>query len=254
MSTSRKEEILKIENISFSYGQSGTEIIDNISFSAHFGEFVSLVGPSGCGKSTLLRIIAGLIAQTGGRVSYMGNDINGPTRGISFVFQDFALLPWLTNLENVEIGLSGTEMSEEDRRKKATTLLESFGLGGFEDSYPNVLSGGMKQRVGMARAIASDPRVLLMDEPFSALDELTASALRADVIEMLRSKSISVSCVIMVTHNVEEAVEASDRIIILSDKPTHIKVVENVRLGRPRSKRSSEFLEIVDRVYADLTK
>ena len=254
MFTSKKREMLRIDNVSFSFGPSSTEVIDGISFSANFGEFIAIVGPSGCGKSTLLRIISGLIEPKRGHVLYMGKRISGPTKGISFVFQDFALLPWLTNLENVELGLSGMDMSDDEKRKKATELLESFGLGGFEESYPNVLSGGMKQRVGMARAIASEPKVLLMDEPFSALDELTASALRADVIDMLRNKSISVSCVIMVTHNVEEAVETSDKVIILSDKPTRIKEIEIIKLKRPRDKRSTAFLDAVDKVYAALAK
>ncbi len=185
--------MVTVENVSFYYGDSKVEIMDDISFSVNKGEFVSIVGPSGCGKSTLLRMIAGLIAPSEGKIMFMGKEVTEPNPKLSFVFQDFALLPWLTNIDNVKLGLSLVNITEDEKYKKASELLDRFGLGGFEQYYPNVLSGGMKQRVGIARAVAPDPQVLLMDEPFSALDELTAETLRSDIVHMLENKNISVN-------------------------------------------------------------
>ncbi len=247
-------DLMGLQGVSFVFQNSKLDIIDNVSFVAKKGEFVSLIGPSGCGKSTLLRIIAGLIQPTSGKVLFRGREMTEPNSKVSFVFQDFALLPWLTNIENVKIGLSRSDMADETKSKKASQLLEKFGLAGFESYYPNALSGGMKQRVGIARAIASDPEVLLMDEPFSSLDELTANSLRMDIINMLENKKISVNSVIMVTHNVEEAVELSDKIIVLSDKPAHIKRVIKVNWSRPRDKRSKEFADKLDEIYAVLAQ
>ena len=246
--------MISVEKVSFLFENSKLEIIDDVSFQANRGEFVSIIGPSGCGKSTLLRIIAGLIPPSTGKVLFGESEIREPNKKLSFVFQDFALLPWLTNLENVKIGLSRTDMRDDAKDKKATELLDRFGLSGFEDYYPNALSGGMKQRVGIARSIASDPQVLLMDEPFSSLDELTATSLRSDIVYMLESKNISVNSVIMVTHNVEEAVELSDKIVVLSDKPTHVKKVLKISGKRPRDRRSRPFIEYMDQIYAILAK
>ncbi len=253
------ENVMELRNISFAFtnvssGEYESMIIGGVSFAAKNGEFVSIIGPSGCGKSTLLRIMAGLIAPRGGKVFYYGNEIKGPTEGISFVFQDFALLPWLTNVENVKLGLSLSGMPDEKQEKVAMQLLDQFGLSGFGRSYPNSLSGGMKQRVGIARAIASQPKLLLMDEPFSALDALTANSLRADVMYMLRSKDISVSSVILVTHNVEEAVELSNSIVVLSDRPSRIKEIVHVDMPYPRNKRSDKFTALTDKIYHLLTK
>jgi NitT/TauT family transport system ATP-binding protein len=244
-------DVIKVEDVSYSIG--GIKIIDDISFAGQQEQFVSIIGPSGCGKSTLLRIMAGLIKPEKGRVLYKGRSITEPIKDISFVFQDFGLLPWLTNIENVKVGLSALRMSDEKKDKKAMALLKQFKLDGFENSYPNVLSGGMKQRIGIARAIASEPRVILMDEPFSSLDELTAETLRSDITSMLRSKEISVNSVIMVTHNVEEAVELSDRIVILSNKPSHVKDIKSVGMEYPRDRHSREFMDLVDYVYKVLT-
>ncbi|MCL5100907.1 MAG: ABC transporter ATP-binding protein [Candidatus Marsarchaeota archaeon] len=241
---------IDVRNVSFSFG--AEDVIGNISFTCEKDEFVSIVGPSGCGKSTLLRIISGLTKPTGGKVFFMGNEVNEPTMGISFVFQDFALLPWLTNIENVKLGFSRMNISDEEKEKKAKTILENFGLQGFEDSYPNVLSGGMKQRVGVARALASDPKVLLMDEPFSSLDELTADTLRNDVLYQLKSEEMPVNAVIMVTHNVEEAVQLSDKIVVLSPKPSKVREVLKIDLPRPRNRRSKAFVKIIDEVFAIL--
>ncbi len=246
--------IIEVRNVSFSFEGVAAKVIDNVSFHADRGEFVSVIGPSGCGKSTLLRIIAGLIRQERGKVIHLGDEIEGPVKGISFVFQDFALLPWLTNIENVKLGCSMLDISETERMRKALMELEDVGLSGFENSYPNVLSGGMKQRVGIARALVSDPDVLLMDEPFSSLDELTAEILRKDILYILKSKDLPVSSVIMITHNVEEAVELSDKIVILSHKPSRVKRVIGVDMKHPRNKHSRPFMKTVDEIYATLTK
>ncbi|MGC8648645.1 MAG: ABC transporter ATP-binding protein [Candidatus Micrarchaeia archaeon] len=244
--------IIKVDNVTYSIENS--KIIDNISFIGEKDRFISIIGPSGCGKSTLLRIIAGLIKPTSGKIFYNDKEITEPVLGISFVFQDFGLLPWLTNIENVKIGLAKVDMGKEEKDKKAREVFKTFGLEGFEDTYPNMLSGGMRQRVGIARAIVSNPTVLLMDEPFSSLDELTAEALRADIISMLKNVNIAISLVIMITHNVEEAVELSDKIIILSQRPSHIKEIMDVNMGYPRNKHSADFFNAIDHIYNVLTQ
>jgi len=247
-------EMIAVKDISFFFAGSKLEIIDDVKFTVNKGEFVSIIGPSGCGKSTVLRIIAGLIPPSTGRVMLYGKEISEPNSKISFVFQDFGLLPWLTIIENVKIGLSLVDIDENAKDKKAMELLDRFGLSGFESYYPNALSGGMKQRVGIARALASEPEVLLMDEPFSALDELTAETLRGDIIYMLENKNLPVNSVIMVTHNVEEAVELSDRVVIMSQKPSEVKKVIHITEKRPRDKRSKQFAHMVDQIYAILAQ
>jgi len=227
--------------------------MSEISFSAKKNEFISIIGPSGCGKSTLLRIIVGILAPKSGKVFYMNREVTSPRKEISFVFQDFGLLPWLTNIENVKMGLSYFDISNEEKEKTAKELLTRFGLDGFEYSYPNVLSGGMKQRVGIARAIASEPFVLLMDEPFSALDELTANTLRSDILNMLKNTEIPVNSVILVTHNVEEAVELSNKVVVLSNKPSRVKEIVEIDMDYPRNKRSKKFSDKVDYIYKVLT-
>ncbi len=243
---------VEVEGVSFSFGAS--KIIDNVSFYVDANEFVSIIGPSGCGKSTLLRIIAGLIRPDSGKVLHLGKEIHGPAPGVSFVFQDFALLPWLSNIENVKLGCSMLEISNIEKTRKALRELENVGLSGFESAYPNVLSGGMKQRVGIARALVSNPDVLLMDEPFSSLDELTADTLRKDILYIVKNKNMPVSSVIMITHNVEEAVELSDKVVVLSTKPSRVKKVLDIEIKQPRNKHSRSFVNIVDELYAILTK
>lgn len=244
-------DVIKVNGVSYSIDN--VEIMNGISFFAKKSEFVSIIGPSGCGKSTLLRIIVGLLRPTSGRVFYMNREITEPRKEISFVFQDFGLLPWLTNIENVKLGLSYFDISDDEKEKTAKGLLTKFGLDGFEYSYPNILSGGMRQRVGIARAVASEPDVLLMDEPFSSLDELTANTLRHDILNMVHSADIPVNLVVMVTHNVEEAVELSNRIVVLSNKPSHVKEIVSVDMDYPRNRRSRKFSDTVDRIYKALT-
>ncbi len=241
---------LNVEKINFAYPKSGLTVLDGISFSANELEFVSIIGPSGCGKSTLLRIMAGLIKADSGSVVLAGKKINGPSSSISFVFQDFALLPWLSNLENVKIGLASKPMTEDEREKTSLEMLYKLELKGFEDAYPNLLSGGMKQRVGLARALVSNPILLLMDEPFSSLDELTANSLRKTVVEVLKDKKTLPKAIVMVSHNIEEAVEMSDKIVVLSNKPAVVKKVLEVRIKRPRDRGSREFRKKVNEIYS----
>jgi len=243
-------DILKINNISLSTHK--YDILDDVSFSCKSNEFISIIGPSGCGKSTLLRIIAGLIKPTAGTCTYKNRIIKEPINNISFVFQDFALLPWLTNIDNIKLGLSRFKLDEKQKTKKSIDLLTKLQLEHFADLYPNILSGGMKQRISIARALISKPNILLMDEPFSALDQLTADTLRTDVLYMLKQKNISVNLVILVSHNVEEVVALSNKVIILSDKPTKIKEILNINLDYPRNKRDTEFLDYVDKIYSIL--
>lgn len=244
--------LIEIEKVKYEIG--GATIIDGLSFSAGKNEFVSIIGPSGCGKSTLLRIIAGLIKPNSGKVLFSGKKVEKPIKEISFVFQDFALLPWLTNRENVMLGLSAFDIDDEKKDETAGEMLKEFGLGGFEDAYPNALSGGMKQRVGLARALAQKPEVLLMDEPFSALDELTANSMRREVVQTLRKRAMSVKLVLMVTHNVEEAVLMSDRVVVLSNKPTTLKEIKSIRIKQPRNRKGGEFGRAVDDIYAKLSE
>jgi NitT/TauT family transport system ATP-binding protein len=241
---------LEVEKISFAYPKSGVTVLNGISFSANELEFISIIGPSGCGKSTLLRIMAGLIRADGGKIILDGKRIKEPSNSISFVFQDFALLPWLSNLENVKIGLASKPITEEEREKTSLEMLSKLELNGFEDAYPNLLSGGMKQRVGLARALVSNPVLLLMDEPFSSLDELTANSLRKTVIEVLKDKKTLPKSIVMVSHNIEEAVEMSDKIIVLSNKPAVVKKIVSVDIKRPRDRGSRDFRRKVDELYS----
>ncbi|MEM3791409.1 MAG: ABC transporter ATP-binding protein [Candidatus Micrarchaeaceae archaeon] len=238
---------LEVKNIKYSINN--TKIIDNISFFVKEGEFSTIIGPSGCGKSTLLRIIAGLIRQDYGSVRICGK--KPEEEKIGFVFQEFALFPWLSAIENVEIGTANLDIDEKEKERRCEEWLERFRLSGFEDAYISSLSGGMKQRVGIARALVSDPSVLLMDEPFSSLDELTANSLRHDTLSVLKD-SKSLKCVLMVSHNVEEAVEMSDRIIVLSDKPSKVKKILEIK-EHYKSRAEKGFLEKVEEIYEALS-
>ena len=224
-------------------------VLDRIDMDIHDGEFVALLGPSGSGKSTLLRIITGLAELSGGEVRYRGTLVQGPCRQSAMVFQTFALYPWLTVIENVEIGLKAAGLPKRVRRDKAARLIDLVGLDGFEDAYPRELSGGMRQRVGFARALAVEPELLCMDEPFSALDVLTAENLRSELLDLWVERKIPTRSILMVTHGVEEAVFMADRITVLSRNPAHLVADLAVRLPRPRNRKDPSFLALVDRVY-----
>ncbi|PYQ10968.1 MAG: nitrate/sulfonate/bicarbonate ABC transporter ATP-binding protein [Acidobacteria bacterium] len=245
-------ELVRLEQVSKAYPQpQGTiTVIEGIDLSIQPKEFVALVGPSGCGKSTLLRIINGLMPPTSGRVLYRGKPLTGVNLNCAMVFQSFALLPWLTVRENVELGLEARGMEPEQRVKKANFFIDKVGLDGYEEAYPRELSGGMKQRVGLARALAVEPELLLMDEPFSALDALTSVALREELLDLWRDPEIALRTILLVTHLIEEAVELADRVIVLSNRPARILKDLVVPLQRPRNKKSEEFGQIVDEIFS----
>jgi NitT/TauT family transport system ATP-binding protein len=228
-------------------------VLENVSLDVSSGEFLALVGPSGSGKSTLLRIMAGLIPPTSGEVLYDGEPLRVVNLDCAMVFQSFALLPWLTVLENVEIGLEARGLPPEERRRRANFYIDKVGLDGYEEAYPRELSGGMKQRVGFARALAVEPQILLMDEPFSALDALTTINLREELIDLFRDPEIRISIAVLVTHTIEEAVELADRVIVLSSHPGQIVTDRRIDLPRPRDRRDTAFNEIVSEIFALIT-
>ena len=224
-------------------------ILEDITFDVNDNDFVCVVGPSGSGKSTLLRIIAGLEKPTAGRVNF-GGKANGVV--VSMVFQSFALFPWLTVTENVCIGLEAKNVRKEERMESARKYIDIVGLNGFEDAYPKELSGGMKQRVGIARSLAVKPDLLCMDEPFSALDVLTAQGLRDEVLTLWQNNELPPSAVLMVTHNLEEAVYMADRVVILSPRPGRMVSDMTIDLPRPRDRKSPEFMDWVDQVFSKI--
>lgn len=229
-------------------------VLVDVSLQAGKDELVAVTGPSGCGKSTLLRIIGGLVKPTSGSVKVLESEVKGPRTDIAIVFQNFVLLPWRTALENVVFGLSSRkDITEAQKQEKSKAALDAAGLSGFENVYPGELSGGMKQRVGVARALATDPKVLLMDEPFSSLDDLTAERLRKETHSLLISPMTSVQTVILVSHNVEEIIELADKAVVLSARPGHVVGEIKVDLPRPRNKKSPEFFAYVDKVYSLLS-
>ncbi len=228
-------------------------VLDGVDFTLREGEIVSLLGPSGSGKSTLLRIMAGLIPADGGEVRYRGHPLYAPARGISMVFQSFALFPWLTVQQNVELGLEARGMVPAQRAEKAEAAIALIGLSGFEGALPRELSGGMRQRVGIARALVTEPDVLLMDEAFSALDVLTGERLRDDILELWESGSMPTKAMLVVSHNIEEAVVMADRVLIFAADPGRIRSQIAVRLPRPRDPESAEVRLLVDEVYALMT-
>jgi NitT/TauT family transport system ATP-binding protein len=230
-----------------------TVVLDDISFSLREGEIVGVLGRSGCGKSTLLRIAAGLLRPTSGQAVYQGAVVDRPAKGIAMVFQTFALFPWLTVFENVMAGLDALGVKEDEANKKALAAIDMIGLDGFESAYPRELSGGMRQRVGFARALVVDPVILMMDEPFSALDVLTAETLRSDFIDLWSGGKLAIKSTMLVTHNIEEAVFLADRIIVLAPDPGRIAAEIEVALPRPRDRLAPEFRAIVDDIYARMT-
>jgi NitT/TauT family transport system ATP-binding protein len=228
-------------------------ILDDVNFSLKTGEIVALLGKSGCGKSTLLRIMAGLIPADAGKATYRGREIAGPATGVAMVFQSFALFPWLTVQQNVELGLEAQGVAPAERERRADDMLELIGLAGFGGALPRELSGGMRQRVGIARALVTNPDVLLMDEAFSALDVLTGENLRNDILDLWNSNRIPTRGILIVSHNIEEAVMMADRIIILTSGPGRIG--SEVRIGIPRPRRADavEVRALIDEVYGLMT-
>ena len=228
-------------------------VLDGVSFTLAEGEIVALLGKSGSGKSTLLRCVAGLIAPSSGTVTYRGRSLTGANPGVSMVFQTFALLPWLTVQQNVELGLEARGVSEAERAERALKAIDTIGLDGFESAYPKELSGGMRQRVGFARAIVTEPDALLMDEPFSALDVLTAENLRGELVKLWEGRGAPVRSILIVTHNIEEAVLLADRVLVLSSNPGRIRAELSVELPRPRDRHAPRFEALVDTIYGILT-
>ena len=246
------DDLLDLQSVTKAYRLETKQFIAVKDIDLHIkpGEFVCLLGPSGCGKSTLLRIIAGLNAATSGVVSYHGQPLNGVNPYTTIVFQTFALYPWLTVQENVEIALKPRGVPAAERAERALKLIDTVGLDGFESAYPRELSGGMRQKVGFARAMAVEPELLCLDEPFSALDVLSAEALRGELMELWLKKKIPTKAILMVTHNIEEAVLMADRIVIMGKDPGRIVTEISVTLHQPRQRKDTAFQSIVDKVYA----
>ncbi|HTX50250.1 MAG TPA: nitrate/sulfonate/bicarbonate ABC transporter ATP-binding protein [Caulobacteraceae bacterium] len=253
--TSTAKRLIDVQEVRMAYGLEGKGplVLDGVNVNIDEGEIVSLLGRSGSGKSSLLRIIAGLLKPTSGRAMWEGEPVNGPYAGVAMVFQNFALFPWLTVQENVELGLEARRTAAEERERRATDAIDLIGLGGFESAYPKELSGGMRQRVGFARALVVHPELLLMDEPFSALDVLTAETMRTDIIDLWIEGRLPIRSVLMVTHNIEEAVLMSDRILILSSNPGRIMAEIKVTLPHPRNRDDPRFRQQVDDIYGRMT-
>lgn len=228
-------------------------VLDHVDFNVSDNEIIAILGKSGSGKSTLLRILAGLVSATEGAVYFRDKPVHEPVDGLTMVFQHFALLPWLTVLENVELGLEAKGVSKKERRERALKAIDIVGLDGFESAYPKELSGGMSQRVGFARALVVEPEVLLMDEPFSALDVLTAENLRSDLVDIWQSHKTNIKSVILVTHNIEEAALMADRIFVFGNNPGCIRKILEVKMPHPRNAQDPEFRHLVDEIYTVMT-
>jgi len=249
------DALLDLKDIRRAFPRAGGEllVLDDVNLTVKQGEIVGLLGRSGSGKSTLLRIIAGLSAPTSGSAKYLGKEIDGPASGIAMVFQSFALFPWLTVLENVQLGLEALGLPAEEIRKRALDAIDLIGLDGYESAYPRELSGGMRQRVGFARALVVHPNILLMDEPFSALDVLTAENLRTDLIELWSEGDLPMKGIILVTHNIEEAVLMCDRVCLFSTNPGKIVSEIPIPLRQPRDRNDPAFSALVERIYVEMT-
>ena len=251
------EPIIRAQKIEKYYAQPSEnriQVIAPTDLTIVAGEIVALLGPSGSGKSTLLRMLAGLSKPSGGEVFWHGKPISRQSINVSIVFQSFALFPWLTVLENVEAPLKARGMTPAERRERSLKILDTVGLDGFQSAYPKELSGGMRQRVGFARALVVEPEVLFMDEPFSALDVLTAENLRSELLELWAKKTIPTQSVFIVTHNIEEAVLLADRIIVLGRNPGHVRTDFKVNLTHPRDRKAQPFTQLVDYIYKVLTR
>lgn len=250
------EPIIEVVNVQKSFKTGDKQdllVLQNIHLKIYEGEIIAILGKSGSGKSTLLRIIAGLINSSGGKVYYRNKPVVGPVRGISMVFQTFALLPWLTVLQNVELGLEALGIDRVERRERSLKAIDMIGLDGFETALPKELSGGMRQRVGFARALVVNPDILLMDEPFSALDVLTSDNLKSDLIDLWQSKKTGLNAILFVTHSIEEAIAIADRIIVFNSNPGSIRADMKVTLPFPRSDLDPRFRNQVDRIYTLMT-
>ncbi len=249
--------LIDLKDVSRSFAKANGDklvVLENVDLTIIPREIVGLLGRSGSGKSTMLRIIAGLVKPSSGAAMCRGEPIDGPPRGVAMVFQSFALFPWLTVLENVELGLDALRVAKAEQRKRALAAIDLIGLDGFESAYPKELSGGMRQRVGFARALVVHPDLLLMDEPFSALDVLTAETLRTDIIDLWIEGRLPMKSVLMVTHNIEEAVLMCDRILVFSSNPGRIASEIKVELPHPRNRLDPQFRLLVDNIYARMTQ
>ena len=248
--------LLDVKNVKRTFPRGGGEellVLDDVNLSLKDGEIVGLLGRSGSGKSTLLRLIAGLSRPQGGALSYMGAPIEGPVQGVAMVFQGFALFPWMTVLENVQLGLEALNLPAREMRERALAAIDLIGLDGYESAYPRELSGGMRQRVGFARAVVVHPNILLMDEPFSALDVLTAENLRTDLVELWGNRKLPIKGIILVTHNIEEAVLMCDRVLLFSSNPGRVASEIKIDLPQPRDRTSPQFEDYVDKIYVEMT-
>lgn len=228
-------------------------VLQDVSLAVRPAEVIALLGPSGCGKSTLLRALAGLTPPARGEVLYHGKPLTGLNPGVGIVFQSFALFPWMTVTENVAVVLRALELPPSDVAKRAESAIKTVGLAGFEGAYPRELSGGMKQRVGIARALSINPEMLFMDEPFSQVDALTAESLRAEVLDIWAARDRNPSSIVMVSHDIKEVVYMADRIVVLAANPGKIRTIVENKLPRPRDYRSAEFLKLVDRLHEIIT-
>jgi NitT/TauT family transport system ATP-binding protein len=255
--TTAQAPIIEARQLEKFYGQpdgSRIQVIAPTDLAVYPGQIIAVLGPSGCGKSTLLRMLTGLSPASAGGVFWHGQPVRGESPNVSIVFQSFALFPWLTVLENVEAPLEARGMLAIERHKRALRIIDAVGLDGFESAYPKELSGGMKQRVGVARALVVEPEVLFMDEPFSALDVLTAETLRGELLELWLDHKIPTRAIFIVTHNIEEAVVLADRIIVLGRNPAHIHADFSVAIPYPRDRKTPQFIELVDAIYRVLTR
>ncbi len=232
---------------------SARNVLEGVDFTLHEGEIVALLGQSGSGKSTMLRILAGLIRADHGQVLYRGMPLGGAARGIRMVFQSFALFPWLTVQKNVELGLEAQGVPAAERARRSDKVIELIGLSGFEGALPRELSGGMRQRVGIARALVMEPEVLLMDEAFSALDVMTGERLREEILDLWQSGTIPTKAMLVVSHNIEEAVMMADRVLVFSSNPGRVRAELPIALARPRSVESAEVRLLIDEVYGLMT-
>jgi NitT/TauT family transport system ATP-binding protein len=246
--------LLELTGITQKYGRGERRFtaVENVNLTIDEGEFVALLGPSGCGKSTLLRIITGLNQPVEGQVLYRGEPLDGVNPHATIVFQTFALFPWLTVQQNVEVALKARGMPPNLRTVRSIDLLDMVGLDGFETAFPRELSGGMRQKVGFARAMAVEPELLCLDEAFSALDVLSAESLRGELLELWSSGSIPTKAILMVTHNIEEAVLMADRVVVMDKQPGRVIADQKITLSHPRQRKSLDFLDVLDRVYATL--